>query len=426
MKQRTLQLTTVAVALGLGAAACGGGSSEEEAGNGTVTVYHRWTGAAGDGVEAGLEFCDKRLEGVTIESTSVSAEEYEVQLPVNLSSSSPPDIYALWPGGRAVFQSERGQIAPITDFYNEKIAPLYSQGVNDGVVEKDGEIYVVPFNVSPNAFYYNIATFEKYGLQPPATWDEFTQVLATLKDGGEVPIALGSGLGWEPLFWFDYLLLRTAGSEFREDLMWGEESYTDPKVVDAMTMWAELVDAGYFNDKITSLDYEDMFPAVANGDAAMMLMGPWAIDGLSSAGVVPGKDFGMFPFPTIDPSVADATEGAMEGWATTGARDNEADVQAVLECVAGAEQLTTYATTFPALTPNPDVSDEIYNDDVRPFMGELQDLAGSTFHENLELATVPPVTEVAKREFPRFLSDPGEYMQVLEALDGAAKAEFGG
>ena len=115
---------------------------------------------------------------------------------------------------------------------------------------------------------------EEYGLEPPATWDEFMVVLDTLKSNDQTPLALGSRRGWEPLFWFDYMILCVAGAEFREDLMWGKVGYTDPLVIEAMEMWGDMIEAGYFNEDITSLAWADMTPMVAEGRAAMMLMDP--------------------------------------------------------------------------------------------------------------------------------------------------------
>ena len=405
--------------------------AEEEEAEGTsaqapteVTLFHRFTGTHQEALNAGFDVCRSKFPDIDLQVSSVSGAEYEVQLPIALSSDSPPDIYALWPGGRPIFQSQNGRIIPITDFYKEKIADLYVEGVNQGVIETDGEIYVMPFNVMPNAIYYRVDIFDKYGLEPPETWDEFLVVLETLKSNDQTPIALGSGRGWEPLFWFDYMVLRVAGAEFREDLMWGKENYTDPKVIEAMEMWGELVEKGYFNEDITSLAWADMTPMVADGRAAMMLMGPWAVDTLREAGLEAGVEFDMFPFPTINPDIPDATEGAMEGWSLTGAGENTEAALAILTCIAGAEQQTTYAELAARPMPNPDITLDVYADDVKPFIERLQGLNDSSFHQNMELATIPPVTDVAKREFPRFLTFPDQYMTVLEQLDKVAQEEF--
>ncbi|MGV8895205.1 MAG: ABC transporter substrate-binding protein [Rhodoglobus sp.] len=430
MGKRTnvMAVTMTAVLLGITACSSGatGTSGEQAAGDGTVTVFHRWTEGHKAAVEAVFERCDAELPDIQIKISSVPSNDYEVQLPITLSSSTPPDIYALWPGGRPAFQVKNGLIAPITDFYNKEIAPTYSDGANAGATEVDGEVYVMPFNVQPNAFYYRKDIFDKLGLTAPETWDEFVSVMATLKKNDVTPIVLGSKNGWEPLFWFDYLIMRVAGPEFRARLMQGQESYLDPKVVAAMDMWGELIDSGYFNDNVTSLAWEDMTPYVADGRAAMMLMGPWAVDSLKDAGLAPTEQFGVFPFPEIDSAVETSTEGAMEGWATTGARDNTADVEAVLKCFASTGELTQYVEDFTTLTPNPEVSLDGFSADLKPFAEQWKEMSEKgSFQQNLELATSPPVTEVAKRELPRFLSNTDDAMKVLEALQQASEREFG-
>ncbi|GAA3639414.1 extracellular solute-binding protein [Microbacterium awajiense] len=423
-----IALTTAAVLVGTTACSGGttGGDSDKPEGDGTVTVFHRWTESHKDAVENTLERCNAELPDIEIEISSVPPGDYEVQLPVTLSSASPPDIYALWPGGRPLFQAENGVIAPITDFYNETVAPRYVEGVNLGATEVDGEVYVMPFNVQPNEFYYRTDVFEELGLSAPTTWDEFVDVTEKIAASGVTPIILGSSLGWEPLLWFDYLVMRTAGPEFRARLMQGEESYLDPKVVEAMDLWADLLEAGAFNDNITSISWDEMTPAMADGRAAMMLMGPWAVDALTNSGLVPGQDFEAFPFPEIDPSAGPSAEGAMEGWATSGARDNAEDVYAVLDCFSSTAQATEYVQEFPVLSPNREVTLDVFSDEVRPFAEGWKALTEEgSFQQNLELATSPQVTDVAKREFARFLANPDEAQRVLEALEQASQQAFG-
>ena len=389
-----------------------------------IFIFQRTSEAARDGRIAMFDVCAEQT-GIAYRESYVPPAQYEIQLPTVLSSDSLPDVYSLWPGGRARFQAERGRIEPMTDVYESDIAPLIYEGVNQGVTEPDGEVYVMAYNVLPNVIFYNTKKFEAYGLTPPETWDEFLSILETLKENGETPITLGSQLGWEPLFWFDYLILRTAGPEFREGLMSGTESYTDPRVVEAMELWRELLEAGYFNENITSLGWEDMVSAMATESAAMMLMGPWAIRTLQGAGLTPNEDFDFFPFPVIDPDVPMTTEGALEGWALSGGGANTEDAKRFIACFASVEAQEAYASIAQQPVTNPDVPISVFDEDLQPMMERLKELNTFSFHQNLELATIPPVTEIAKREFPRFLTFPDQYMTVLEQLERRAKSEFG-
>ena len=91
----------------------------------------------------------------------------------------------------------------------------------------------------------------------PTTWDELKATCETFKGLGIAPFALGSMNRWPAQFWFDYILLRTAGPEYRAKLMSGEAKYTDPEVVRTLELWAELVNAGCFNEDPNGIDWTD-------------------------------------------------------------------------------------------------------------------------------------------------------------------------
>ncbi len=99
---------------------------------------------------------------------------------------------------------------------------------------------------------------------------------------------MGTDDKWPAQFWFDYLLLRTAGAEYRAALMAGEASYTDPEVIRAMELWKELFDAGCFADGATvnSLSMTDAADLLVDGEAAMNLMGTWIMGYVNGNGVV--------------------------------------------------------------------------------------------------------------------------------------------
>ena len=109
----------------------------------------------------------------------------------------------------------------------------------------DGKRYLVPFGYHYAGMFYNPKVMAEAGIATmPKTWDELLAACTTLKDKGIDPIALGSKNRWPAQFWFDYLLLRTAGPDYRAKLMSGAASYTDAEVKTAMGLWKDLVDAG--------------------------------------------------------------------------------------------------------------------------------------------------------------------------------------
>jgi len=355
--------------------------------------------------------------GYEIEEIFIPYAQYEVQLPVQLASDNPPEIYGTWPGGRVQFQAENGKIVALGENWDAVKDQIWP-GIQSVATEPDGNVYSVPYSMLPTTFWYNKDVFDAQGIEIPETWDELLAAAETLKAAGITPFSLGAKLGWEPLFWFDYLVLRTAGPDFRSRLMAGEESYLDPQVIRAMELWAELIEKEYFNDKFNSLGWREMALQIVAGEAAMELMGPWTTGVYKDAGMVATVDYGIFPFPEIDEGVPAAAEGAVESYALSGGGANaEAAVQ-VLTCITNLDVQTTFAHDLQELAANRNISMDVYEtDESRAFVQTYFDMLEAPFHQNLELAAHPGVTEVAKREFPRFMTYPDQYMDILAKLE---------
>lgn len=355
--------------------------------------------------------------GYEIEEIFIPYAQYEVLLPVQLATDNPPEIYGTWPGGRVQFQAEHGKIEALGENW-EAIKDDVWPGIQSVATEPDGEVYSIPYSMLPTTFWYNKAVFDAHGLEIPKTWDELLSTAETLKAAGVTPFVLGSKLGWEPLFWFDYLVLRTAGPDFRARLMAGEESYLDPQIVRAMELWAGLLEKGYFNDKSSSLGWREMSLEIIAGKAAMELMGPWTTGVFKDAGLTATKEYGIFPFPEIDAGVPAAAEGAVESYALSGGGANAEGAVKVLTCITDLDVQTQFASDLQELAANRNISMDVYKTpESRAFVQTYFDMLDAPFHQNLELAAHPGVTEVAKREFPRFMTYPDQYMDVLQVLE---------
>ena len=127
---------------------------------------------------------------------------------------------------------------------------VVAKSVADSATMYNGNRYLVPFNYHYSGVFYNKTVFSDAGVDElPTDWEGFVALCEKLNASGVKPIALGSMNRWPAQFWFDYLLLRTAGPDYRARLMAGDASYDDPEVHTAMGMWKDLVDAGHFTEK---------------------------------------------------------------------------------------------------------------------------------------------------------------------------------
>ncbi|WP_417812640.1 ABC transporter substrate-binding protein [Thalassospira alkalitolerans] len=400
-------------------------SAAPVAAEGVVNLFHR---SAAEPMRkprmAMWNYCADKLDIEIIENYS-PPKQYEVQLPVQLSSSTPPDIYAYWAGGRSQFQAATGKIRAMNDVW-DNIKDNFPEGVQATSTEPDGNIYTIPTNFQPNVVWYNKRVFAEHNLSIPQTYDELLDVAATLKEAGVTPFLLGSKSGWEPLLWFDYFVLRVAGSDFRTGLMAGTESYLDPRVIEAMELWQDLLEKEYFNDRTASLGWQEMATRFISGEGAMEIMGTWTVGNFISGGMEPGTDFDVFEFPQIKEGIEMAVEGVVEGWAASGAGENTENAVAMLQCITEREPQELFSRQAQRMAANKDVPVEIYEPaSFQPTIEKFHDMLESPFHQNLEMATHPGVTEVAKRELPRFLAYPDQYMTVLEQLENRRKDVFG-
>ena len=124
---------------------------------------------------------------------------------------------------------------------------------------------------------------------------------ATLKAHGIAPFDYYVD-DWAGFIWFEQFLLSENPTAYHQ-LVLGQISYTSAPVVKAMEAWKQVADLGYFGtaqDIDTALSTPISF---AKGTTAMLLIGSWQEGTLIKAGMVPGKDFGAFIVPPINPAV---------------------------------------------------------------------------------------------------------------------------
>jgi len=272
-----------------------------------VTISHYFTGELGR--KAFQEQIDRfeTATDYTLKDSPVGHEDFKTDILVRASGDSLPDVFSYWAGARVQFIVDSNALHPIDDMWNDAgLDGVVAKSVADSATLYNGERYLVPFNYHYAGVFYNKAVFDEAGVgEPPTDWDGFLELCETLGAKGITPIALGSKNRWPAQFWFDYLLLRTAGPDYRARLMAGDASYDDPEVRTAMGMWKALVDAGHFTENANADSWTDASDKVARGDAAMTLMGTWITGYWNGLDLVPGEDYDFFPFPTVMDGVAE-------------------------------------------------------------------------------------------------------------------------
>lgn len=392
-----------------------------------VTVMHYFTGELGRASLNEIFQAFQSETGITVFDNPIGHEDFKTTILVMAAGGDLPDMFSYWAGARVQFVVDSGRLAPIDDLWNENnLDEVVPASIAEGATIYNGERYLIPFGYHYAGFFYNPHVMEEVGISEfPATWEEFLAMCDTLLEAGVTPIALGSLNRWPAQFWFDYLLLRTAGPEYRAALMAGEASYTDAEVQRVMELWKELVDAGYFVPDANAYDWTDAADQVANGEAAMTLMGTWITGYWNSNGLVPAEDYDFFPFPAIDEGVPVAVVGPVDGFvmSANAAHPNSARTL-LLYLLTNTEAQAIWAVGQGALSPNANVDPSIYNEVM--LRASQVVAAADTFAFNYDLATTPPMAEGGLDMFAQFMNDPSGYMDYLAQAQAVADEVFGG
>ena len=360
--------------------------------------------------------------GISVVDSPIGHEDFKAGILAGVASGVLPDVFSYWAGARVQFVVDAGALQTIGDMWDAAgLDDVVPAGVADAATLYNGERYFVPFNIHYAAFFYNPKVWAEAGIEVPDSWDGLMEAFAEFEMQGIDPIALGSKFRWPGQFWFDYLLLRTAGPEYRAALMAGDASYEDAEVVRAMEMWQELIDAGYFVDGANAYDWVDAADQVANGQAAVTLMGTWIGGYWKGQDLVPGEDYDFFDFPEID-MVPQAGVGPIDGWVMTAGAD-AASAGALLEyLVSDVDTQTLWNTSYGSISPNVNVDPMAYDVVAAKAGASIANAAVYAF--NYDLATTPPVAECGLDMFSAFMDDSSDIAATLATTQACAEEGF--
>jgi raffinose/stachyose/melibiose transport system substrate-binding protein len=313
-----MRVFAVIAAAGLTAGALAGctagGGGDDGDGDGedvTLTWWHNATNGPLPEVweEVAAEF-EEANPGVNVEQVGYQNEELQRTLiPNALAAGDPPDLFQVWPGGELRDQVENGYLMPLDDLIPDTIE---SVGATVNPWQVGGETYGVPFTFGIEGFWYNTDMFEEAGVDVPETFDDLVDAVADLRESGVVPISVGAGAGWPAAHWWYQFALKSCSPE---TLAAGQEEFdfSDPCWVEAGEQLEDFLGIEPFQDGFLGTVPQEGAGSsagmIANGQAAMELMGHWnagTIGGLTPDQQVPAF-LGWFPVPGIDGAAGDPT-----------------------------------------------------------------------------------------------------------------------
>ena len=235
----------------------------------------------------------KANPNIEIDFQPVKDTEYDAQLRQSLAAGVGADIIFLrsYDSGYQIYKTEslmdlNSVLPELKEFPSAAVAAWATP---------EGESYGIPAAGVVHGIYYRKSIFEEYGLDVPATWDEFIAACDTLKAGGETVFAQGTKDNWM-LYEVMYSGLGAnfyGGEEARQALMNKEARFTDDNFVLALEKMKEL--QAYFPERYEGIDYVTMQQIFGTGNAAMFMGGSWEIGIFEDLGGL--EDVGYFAPP---------------------------------------------------------------------------------------------------------------------------------
>lgn len=305
---RRLIIFGLATLLAVFAAACGGGQTGGQQGTSSgkstakqIEIFSWWTaGGEADGLKALIGLFQKADPGVRVINEAVAGgagSNAKAVLANRMNAGNPPDTFQVHAGEELMAWVNAGKMEPLDSLYQQEgWTTAFPQQLLD-MVSKNGKIYAVPVDIHRgNVLWYNKKIFDQYGLKPPTTFDEFFRVADQLKANGVTPLALADKDQWEATMLWEDILLGVLGPEKYDALWQGKIPFDDPGVRQATEVLVKML--AYVNPNHAALEWQDGSQLVADGKAAMNVMGDWAKGYFTtSLHLQPGVDFGWTTTP---------------------------------------------------------------------------------------------------------------------------------
>lgn len=340
----------------------GAGCSSAAGGPTTITLFQFKPEAVDFFTQAAADF---EAENPDVRVVVDNVPDAETLLRTRVVKGDVPDVMTL--NGNATF----GELASAEVFGDwsgdpllEEVNPAYVDVVQELGVGSPGAVNGVPFAANASGVLYNTAIFAEQGLEVPRTWDELVAAADSLEQAGVTPFYGTLADAWTVQAALAPLVPQTQPEDFFEQRFAGTTTFAQG--------WQEPLDKlgtlyGYTQPDAGSRGYDDGTQAFARGEAAMLLIGSYAIPQVRT--FEPDFEIGSFALPaTDDPQDTTVVSGVDVVLATAREGEHPEESRRLVEFLMEPERVAAYAEAQVAI---PTLEGQSAQD---PSLAELQPL----------------------------------------------------
>lgn len=267
-------------------------------------------------------------------------EAYKDKLRVAMLSNNMPDIFYFWSGESFKRMVDSQVVADLTDMFDRH--PEFRDSIVPEALQHASyanRVYGIPHSIQHVLIWYSKPIFERYGLEPPETWEQLETIVDVLVQHGVAPVVAAGKERWQLLHWYAYLAHRLGGAAPFKRTVNGLGDFRHPSFVEAAEHFRDFAARGAFMPGYLGMDQPQAEDAFLEGGAAMFLQGDWAAARMLEDERQRGK-LGYFRFPTVngrgDPSVYQG--GYSVGWAVSKTADLEAAFKVLMFLMSPEER----------------------------------------------------------------------------------------
>lgn len=305
-KVLTLVLTFIFMTVSFGAC------SKSDKQTGSEEKVTTSAGSGGDAAKAelkgDLELYSTKTENATILQTLVdkftkanpgvkitlnAPSDGGTVLRTRLAKNDIPDIIACGGDKNYTLLESNGKLTDLSsESYIGNIQESYLQMLYDVNKNKEQKVYGIPYATNASGILYNMDLFKKANVQIPKTWDQFLDVIGKLEAAGIKPFVFTFKDTWTTLPAWNSMAPDLMAASFTTDRLANKVTFADTHT-EVLDKYLQVL--SHSTNDIMGTTYAEGNNALAQGTAAMMINGNWAIPEMKK--VNQNCNIDLFAFP---------------------------------------------------------------------------------------------------------------------------------
>lgn len=338
MKRKGIALLMCA-SMAFGLFGCGAGDSgaEGKESKETVTLLSWYTEEQMAPVKEGFEAANPGME---LEVQYVPpTEQYIQKLTLLMNGNEPTDLFFMCP--------EVKEDVVATDFAEDLSDMPIMERLSDNAkrtLGADGKVYGLSMDSWASFIFYNKELFEEAGIKElPENWDELVEAMAKIKELGVDPLTAQSEDAGRLLLGLFASNEASKNPEIEAGVADGSVKFSDIYKESMDAWYTDVIEPEYLGQSCLSLTNDQQIEMFANGQAAMMISGPWSLADIEAKN--PDMEYGTFGIPGFNGEVM--LQGAANvGIGIAKEAKNKEGAQMFMDYLASDDGISSWSDAF--------------------------------------------------------------------------------